>query len=481
MLHQLSEKGRSTASVSKTKARKRTRRRQSDSEGRSPGRAKGGAREAAVRILNRVEESDSYLDKLLEHELRSGQLNKSDKALLTELTNGVQRWRARLDWILAARYRGAYHKCQIPIKNALRIALYQIMMLDKIPQSAAVNESVEIIKRSMGIRPANLVNAVLRAAIANKEEVRYPDKDSEAVRFVAINYAHPEWMVQRWLDRFGEQDTIALLEANNLRPRLTLRIHENNKDAGSVTTLLDEKNINYRESPWNAGSLLLASMPHSLAQEILQQGRASVQDVSASLATRLAAPSPGDTVYDLCAAPGGKTVFLAELMRDQGQVIALDKYSAKLAHIKANAKRLHLNSIECLTADAREWQSDTAADVVVADVPCSGLGTLSKIPEIKWKRDVQDIQQLADIQREILANAARMVKIGGALLYSTCTIEAAENQEIAAWFLQNHSNYRLDPAERILPSELCSDGFLETLPHKHQMHGAFAARFVREN
>lgn len=440
----------------------------------------GGARGAAIRILSRIDQSDSYLDKVLEKELELSELSSLDKSLLTEIVHGVVRWQAKLDWVLTGFYHGEFAKCITPVKNAMRIALYQIMFLDKIPPFAAVNESVEIIKRIKGVRSANVVNAVLRNILHHIKEIRYPKREEDVARYFAIVYSHPQWMVKRWIEQFGEEQTEVLLQANNRRPPLTLRVNTLQTSTDDFTAMLRERKVAFSVSPYEERSIVMQYMYNIRSAEAYGKGMFSVQDVSATLAARLAAPAPGALIYDLCAAPGGKATFLAELSGDTGKIVALDKYEAKLRYIRDNAQRLKLNSIEAVAADARTFAPSELADVVLVDAPCSGTGTLSKKPDIKWKREIEDIRIMVEFQKQLLAHAATLVRPGGTLVYSTCSIEPEENTAVAEWFASNHPEFTRDNAEAYLPAEVCKDGYLQMFPHVHRTDGSFAARFVRK-
>ena len=438
-----------------------------------------GARGAAIRILSRFERSDSYLDKLLEHELRTGGLSHQDKALLTELVNGVTRWLSKLDWVLTGFYHGEFDKCMTPVKNAMRIALYQVMFLNKIPHAAAINESVEIIKRIKDEKSAGIVNAVLRNITRNLDNIRYPNQDEDMVWFLSVMYSHPKWMVKRWMDRWGIEFTEELLKANVSRPSITLRVNGLHTDVNSVETWLEEQSIPFTKSMQHGNSLLVSSLRDITSSEMFASGHIAIQDASASMAAYLSQAKPGMRVIDLCSAPGGKAFYVAELMKNEGSIIALDKYEAKLRFLHDGAERLGITIVEAKTGDARTFQSEQS-DIVLADVPCTGFGTLSKKPDIKWKREADDITKLIPLQRDILKNAASLVKPGGTIIYSTCTIESEENQDNIAWFLQEFPEFTLDPAENYLPVEVCENGFMKTLPGKHQTDGAFAARLIRK-
>lgn len=440
-----------------------------------------GARASAIRILSRFERSDSYIDKLIDSEIRNNNFNDLDKSLLTELVNGVIRWRGKLDWVLVGFYQGDFLKCLNIVKNAMRVALYQILFLDKIPTYAAINESVEIVKRIQGEKAAGIVNGVLRNIARNLENIRYPEREEDIAYYFMIMYSHPRWMVRRWLEGFGEKETENLLITNNRRAYIPLRVNLLKSSKIEVDKDLTNNEILYYHSPYFENTFIVKFLKKSVTNlEIYQKGFVTVQDPSASLALKLALAKPGNRVIDLCSAPGGKSFFLAEQMNNQGYILALDKYKFKLKQIEEGAERLGIKIISTLGADARTYETSEKFDIVIADVPCSGTGTISKKPEIKWKREREDITDLVKIQRDILSNSVNLVKEGGVIIYSTCSIEPEENFENIEWFLREHTNFRLDPAEKYLPEKVCKDGYLQTFPHIHYIDGAFSARLIKE-
>ncbi len=438
-----------------------------------------GPRGTAVKVLNRVERTDSYLDKVLDAELRSGDLNDLDKGLLTELVHGVLRWQNRLDWVLNGFSHGNFAKSEINVKNTLRVALYQILFLDRIPHSAAVNEGVEFIKRIRGDKPAGLVNAVLRNIIRNIDGIRYPDPAEDLVQYISVFYSHPSWMVGRWLERFGRQDLERLLVANNERPGMALRINRLRIDPADFTAQLDARQIPYTRSSALPHFVKVKTLSGIAQMDLFRNGMFTIQDESAALPCQLLDPRPGSRVIDMCAAPGGKTTNMAEMMQNQGEIIALDKYDAKLNLIRASCERLGVRIANLRAADAVTYE-DAPADHVLLDAPCSGLGTLAKKPDMKWKRDMSDIRKLAALQENLLENAARLTKPGGVIVYSTCTLEPEENAGVVQTFLGHHPEFTLDRADRYLPADLVTpEGYVATYPHLHGMDGSFAARLVR--
>jgi len=448
-------------------------------ERREPHNLYHGVRGTAVKILNRVERTDSYLDKVLDAELRSPELNDLDKGLLTEIVHGVLRWQNKLDWVLNGFSHGNFAKSEINLKNTLRVALYQILFLNRVPHAAAVNEGVEFIKRIRGDKPAGLVNAVLRNVIRNIDGIRYPDPKEDQVQYLSVVFSHPHWLVKRWVKRFGADETQKLLIASNERPGLSLRINKLKVEPGHFLTLLEQQGIQYTGSSHIDYFVKVKGLSRIGQMELFRNGMFTIQDESAALPCLLLGPQPGERVLDLCAAPGGKTTGIAEMMKNEGEVIAVDKYEVKLNLIKAACERLGLRNVKLQVTDASLLES-ALADRVLLDVPCSGLGVMTKKPDIKWKRDISDLLKLAKLQYELIENAARLVKPGGVLVYSTCTTEPEENQEVVTKFLQNHPEYRVDNAAQFVSNDLVNaEGFVETFPHRHGMDGSFAVRFVR--
>jgi 16S rRNA (cytosine967-C5)-methyltransferase len=439
------------------------------------------ARQSAVKILSRFDRSDSYIDKLIAHELKHIDFIPEDKALLTELINGVIRWKPKLDWILNGFYFGDYQKCLNIVKNSMRVGLYQIMMLDRIPDYAAINDAVEIVKAIQGQKTAGIVNGVLRNIARNQNNIRYPDTAQDEIYHYAVMHAHPKWMAKRWINRYGLKDAVKIMSFNNLVPDLIVRVNNLKTNPQAVKTFFNVNKINFLTSDYLENSVKLISPGFDIANsELFIKGEITVQDTSASLAAKLASPKKGNFVIDLCAAPGGKSFYLAEQMNDEGRVVAIDKFESKLRFIKEGSERLGLKSIETFAGDASEIEFEEKPDVIFADVPCSGLGTLRKKPDIKWKRELDDIYHMADLQKKILANAAKLSKTGTVIVYSTCTTEPEENRENIEWFLNEYPDFELDPAEKYIPEAVTKDGFFETIPHIHGIDGAFAARLVKK-
>ena len=438
-----------------------------------------GVRGLAVSILNKVERTDAYLEKLLDNQLRNSELSGPDKALLYEIVHGVVRWGGRLDWVLNGFYKGQFSKAIPNLKNGLRVALYQILFLDRVPDYAAVNEAVEFVKKLQGQKPADLTNAVLRNIIRSKNSIRYPDPEADLPGYITAYYSHPLWMVKRYLKRFGREQTEKLLAANNEKPYLTLRINSLRTNPDEFKDLLNAVNLKFSQGKYLPEFFQLQNLTNITAWEYYNKGYFNVQDESAGLACSLLDVSPGMRVLDLCAAPGGKTAYLAGVMMDKGEIVAIDRFASRLKIFSKNIDRLGFKSIKMVESDALDYEGQPF-DRVLADVPCSGTGTLSKKPDIKWKRDLLDIRNMTEIQYNLLCKASTLVKKGGVLVYSTCSIEPEENCEIVDKFLNEHPNYVFEKATEKFPKEIVDEkGCIQTFPHLHQMDGAFAAKLIK--
>ena len=441
-----------------------------------------GVRGLAVKILNRVDRTDAYLDKLLEIEIKNSNLVGADKALLFEIVHGVTRWEGRIDWILTGFYKGQFSKAIPNIKNALRVALYQILFLDKVPDYAAVNEAVEFVKKLQGQAAADLTNAVLRNIIRNKENIRYPNPDEDINNYLSAYFSHPTWLVKRWLARFGREETEKLLIANNNKPNLTIRVNNLVTNPTEMKSLLNSVELKFSEGKFLKEFIRMNSLTNITDWEYFAKGYFSIQDESTGFPIKLLNISPGMRVLDLCAAPGGKTGFIADEMKNTGEIVAIDKFESRLKILEKNLTRLKVTNVVTKVTDAADFEDEEGFDRVLIDAPCSGLGTLTKKPDLKWKRDLGDIRKIVNIQYELLKKGASLVKQNGFIVYSTCTIEPEENFELIKKFLLENPNFALVDAGELLPKAVVDEnGCVATLPHVHGIDGAFAAKLVRNN
>ena len=440
-----------------------------------------GVRGRAVKILNRVERTDAYLDKLLDIELKDPDLISEDKALLYKIVHGVVRWMGRLDWILNGFYKGQFSKAIPNLKNGLRVALYQILFLDRVPDYAAVNEAVEFVKKLQGQKPADLTNAILRNIIKNKNNIRYPNPDEDLPGYLTAYYSHPSWMVKRYLKRFGREEVEKLLTFNNEKPFLTLKVNNLKVEQDEFKELLKSVNLDYCQGKYLPEFFILKNLSNITSWEYFGKGYFSIQDESAGFACGLLDVEPGMRVLDLCAAPGGKSAYLAGLMHNEGEIIAIDRYESRLKILRKNMERLGITCVKTVETDTFDF-TDGKFDRVLTDVSCSGSGTLRKKPDIKWKHDLLDLRRMSELQYKLLEKASTLVNDGGYIVYSTCSIEPEENFGIVGKFLENHNEFKLGDISNRFPQELIDEnGCIQTLPHVHKSDGAFAAKLIKNN
>ena len=408
-----------------------------------------------------------------------------DKSFLSELVYGAIRWRGSLDWTMEQFVHSKKSKLQPEIVDILRLGLYQLLFLDGVPDHAAVNESVELAKKYGNKGAAGLVNAVLRRAIRSRGAIVYPDIHKEPAKHIAARYSHPQWLVKRWIERYGVEETVQLCSANNLRAPLYVRANRLRTSREQLTRSLEEEGAAVAVSDNLPESVEIMELPASISELwSYKEGWFQVQDESSMLASHILDPQPGETVMDVCAAPGGKTTHIAELMQDKGKVLAFDRDKRRLPLITESCRRLGITIVEAAEADARNLDGYGRVDRVLADVPCTGLGVLRRRIETRWRRTPDELKTFPETQYAILANAARHVKPGGALVYCACTIEPEENQHVVARFLEKRPRFQVQSVLPFLPAELQSEkivspeGYMQIYPHLHGMDGFFAARML---
>jgi 16S rRNA (cytosine967-C5)-methyltransferase len=436
------------------------------------------AREVALRALHRLEEEDLYTDWVLNSVLERTRLEQRDKGLVTELVNGVMRWRRRLDWTLDQLLAPKKVKNLTPwIGNILRMGLYQILFLNRIPPPAATYQAVSLAKRFGHRGTVSLVNAVLRSAVrSNLAEPSYPSLEHEPVKHIGLRYSHPDWMVQRWLKRYGIRETVALCRANNRVPEMVVRTNSLRTTEDQLRNSFSKKGIKFSAGRFVPGFFYLRGSGDSTRLEGFRQGWFQVQSESAGLVSLLLAPQPGEVILDLCSAPGGKTTHIAELMGDSGMIMAVDRHMRRLRDLVDNCRRLGISSVRPIVADGRTL-CVRPPDRVLVDAPCSGLGVLARRSDLRWKKKEQDISRLAKLQLQLLTAGAGLLKPGGLLVYSTCTIEEAENEDVVTRLLDQRHDLVLENSASFVPKEIVTEkGFLRTFPHRHGLDGTFGAR-----
>lgn len=445
------------------------------------------ARETAVRILYEVHENCAYANVALAQALRRSNLSDQDRRFVTELVYGSVKAGGTIDWIIRRYTTRPVRRLQPMIRAILRLGAYQLFYLDRVPASAVCNTSVEIAKK-MGVRSlSGFVNGVLRTMARDPKKAAFPKGKGHAIEGLALASQHPEWLVRRWVRTFGFAEAEALCSFDNTEPPLSLRTNTLRGDREQLLASLKAEGAEPEASHWTPEGIRLLRHGSLDALTPLQDGRAQVQDESSMLVAHVVRPRPGATVIDCCAAPGGKTTHLAALMGDAGRIIAGDIYEHKLARIRENAERLGIRSIETQLLDAREagGKYPGVADCVLVDAPCSGLGVLRRKPDARWRKTAAELAGLPALQLAILKSAGRAVKAGGTLVYSTCTIELAENQEVVSTFLQSDPAFSLEVTGAYLPdgngnARHRTEKMVQLMPHVDGTDGFFIARMKKE-
>ena len=445
------------------------------------------ARTKALEVLIRLEKRGSPMDPLFDEMVMGNpRLTDLDKAFAREVVYGVLRWQGKLDWIISAYSHIKPHRMERVVITILRIGAYQLLFMDRVPPSAAVDESVKLAKGMKKVDAAPFVNGILRGIAEKRKEISYPDLQTDPLDHIVTLYSHPLWMVRRWVDQWSIEETIALCQANNQIPPLTIRINTLKGSREAVISQLQDETIAATHTPYSPLGLIISNPPPLTTWELLQEGWVQIQDEAAQFVSMLLDPQPGERVLDLCAAPGGKTTHLAQLMDNQGEIAAMDVSQNKLGLLQENCRRLGITIVKTVTHDATTPLPfpPGSFDCVLVDVPCTGLGTLRRNPDGKWRVKEVDIPRLQQIQGKILTRAATMVKKEGVLVYSTCTMTSEENEGMIEFFLSERNAFRLEGALPFLPPGckglVDSTGYLRTLPHRHGMDGFFAARMEVE-
>jgi 16S rRNA (cytosine967-C5)-methyltransferase len=413
-------------------------------------------REIAARVLQRRQAGDDFTETLLERALEGARLSTADRGLCQELVYGAVRWQATLDWLIAQKTHGRTQKAAL--QNLLRLGLYQIFWLDRIPDHAAVHESVELAKRN-GFGPqAGFVNALLRGYLREADETRTELSKLKSTR-PALGYSHPDWLVERWRKRWGDGHTAKLLEWNNTPPKTFARLNTLKADAGRLLERWREENVDYDFSrhDWCAENLVFELKSHPALAKLLsfQEGLFYIQDPGTLLAASELEPKPGDAILDLCAAPGGKTTFLAQQVRNEAHIVAADVSNDRLKLIQENCSRLGVTCVEAvLSVELAHRQFDR----VLVDAPCSNTGVMRRRVDLRWRIRPEEIERLRATQLGLLRQAAARLKPGGILVYSTCSLEPEENREVVQQFLSEHSGFKLERERELLPFAEGVDG-----------------------
>ena len=447
-------------------------------------------RALAWEILRRVEEGGAFADALLGHRLAGSGFSARDQGLATRLVYATIAWQGFLDHIAGAFSRRPVSELDPPVRTLLRLGLCQMCVLTRIPAFAAVDTSVRLARSFRGGAAAGLLNAVLRRAATGWRNVALPDRAIDPAGFLSVRWSHPRWLVERWVAAYGLDEAERLLQANNEAAPSVLRLNRMKGDAASLLAQLRGAGVDAVPSRFAPCGVQLEQGAGPDALPGYDEGLFCAQGEASQLVALLVAPVPGARVLDACAAPGGKTTHLAELMDDRGEVVALDVHPRGVGRIVRLADRLGLSSVRAQVADASVWQppgwrpgTPGPFDAILVDAPCSGLGTLRQHPEVKWRRTPSDVTTLAHLQRAVLSHVAAFVRPGGVLVYATCTLSREENEDVVAASLGADTGFVMDDPRPLLPEParqlVGADGCLRTLPHRDGLDGFFAARLRR--
>lgn len=443
--------------------------------------AAASARSVALQVLTAVEQEGAYSNLLLNGALQRSGLTGPDAGLATELVYGTIQRLNTIDYFLEQFVTKGLAKLAPWVRNLLRLSFYQLQYLDRIPPHAAVNEAVNLAKRKGHQGISGMVNGVLRNVLRRKEELRLPE-GLDPVQRIALEHSHPEWMVALWIQQYGESAAEAICRANNEPPSVSVRVNRTKASRDEVLRLMEEQGLRASASPISPDGIVVHSGGNMALTSWYREGLISVQDESSMLVAEALDPQPGMNVLDCCAAPGGKTCHIAEIMEGRGRVLANDIHPHKAKLIEDHAKRLGLDNVDTLSGDALQLAERLKAasfDRILLDVPCSGLGVIRRKPDLKWAKKPEDVTEIAGVQRTLLDSVSGLLKPGGLLVYSTCTIEPRENTEMVTSFLSRHPEFeladepiswkergalaaaagRVEAGLQILPQDAHSDGF----------------------
>lgn len=442
------------------------------------------ARELALELLLRIEQEGAYSNLLLRSALSRYEMPDADRRLTTELFYGVLTHKKRLDDRISRYSNTPLRKLDTWLLYLLRLSFYQLLYLDKIPAYAVVNEAVELAKMKGHEGIGRMVNGILRAALRDPGRGEAEERNLPPVERLSLQYSHPIWLVKRWVESYGLQRTEEILAANNRPSPITIRINPLKTTREEVLSLLTQKGMKGAPSEIAPQGIRIFEGGNPAGTEEFELGLFTVQDESSMLVATLLQPKAGERVLDACAAPGGKSTHIAELMGDQGEVVANDIHPHKGALIRRQKERLQLTSIRVETGDARTLpdRMEGKFDHILLDAPCSGLGVIRRKPEIKWRIKEESLSAFPGVQLQLLERLAPLLKPEGRIIYSTCTINPEENEAVVMRFLTDHPDFILDEAmEKALPSPLLTKayrkpGMLSLLPGDFETDGFFIAR-----
>lgn len=448
------------------------------------------ARESAFKILQHLHRKQLTLDTVM-NDFTEGKikLDKRDLSLVQALVYGVIRWRLHIDHIIGHFSKTPLEKISPEILNILRLGIYQLKFMTKIPESAAVNTSVELAKKNGPVWVVKFVNGVLRNAARQMDSVPFPDKDSNKTLSIALQHSFPTWLVQRWLNRFGDQQTICLCERLNSIPEISIRTNALKTDRDSLSSALKPLVMDINTTPYATDGLSFTKPSMAINHlEPFKQGWFQVQDEGAQLVSEILAPLPGERILDACAGLGGKTAHIAQLMKNQGEILSIDHDDRKLKSLINEMKRLGVDIVKTMPINLDEPFDHTSLglfDRILVDAPCSGMGVIRRNPDSKWNLTKKNLNRFNKRQVRFLSAVSQLLKSGGVLVYAVCSTEPEENEGVIESFLHKHPDFMVADNTKIANEKIeplnTSKGFYTSLPHFHGMDGFFIACLKRRN
>lgn len=442
------------------------------------------SREIAFNILYDIFSNQAFSNISLNKHLNK-KIDPKEEGLVREIVYGVLENDLYLEHIISKASKLPMKKIHPKILLILKIGIYQLVFMNNIPTSAAVNESVKLAKIYGHKGTVGFVNGVLRNISRNKEQYLEID-DEDRVSYISIKYSHPKWLVERWIKEFGLEFTERLCRENNTHAKLNIRVNTLKTNKEELRSSLEKYGFLISEGRYSDDILIVENPVRITETEEYKSGFFTIQDESSALVANIMNPKENSLVIDLCSAPGGKATHIAQKMNNNGKIISMDIYEHKIKLIEENAKRLGIHIIETYVDDATKFNKsfENIADYVLLDAPCSGFGLIRRKPEIKWYRKESDIEELVNIQKSILNNAKRYLKTGGILVYSTCTIEKDENINMINGFLKENDNFKLISFEGLVKGleneESIKEGYIQLFPHVHNTDGFFIAKMIKE-
>ncbi len=442
-------------------------------------------REIILAILMETTSQREYSHAVIGNTLEKYQfLEKKERAFINKTSEGTMEYLLLLDYIISQYAAVPVSKMKPVIRNILRFSVYQLKFMDHVPARAVCNEAVKLTQKKGFHNLKNFVNGVLRNIARNLDTIIYPDEEIDEIRYLSIMYSVPEWIVIKWLKAYSYMTVKAVLESFLNRKGTSIRVNTGKIAPDKLAELFDREQIRWEQGKYLPYAMKITGYDYLKKMEAFQKGYFYVQDSSSMLAAEIASPQKGNICIDVCASPGGKSIHLAQLLENTGLVVARDISEKKTDTIKENVRRMDAANIRVEVQDATVLvrESVEKADIVIADLPCSGLGVIGKKTDIKYRLNPQKIKELIKIQREILSIVHKYVKKGGTLIYSTCTICEEENLENVKWFLENFPFIleTIDPyISEDLRSETTKEGYIQLLPGIHDTDGFFIARLKR--